>query len=95
MKLLFCNYCGDVFNLSMKEKTCGCGRVGGRYLDDRLHAEYWGDCAYPLGFSNPEFQTALAYQPEDGYRGEEFVAFVIPEKCDTMKKIEKGDLNNA
>lgn len=34
MKLLFCEQCGDVFQLRIgSERTCECGRVSGRYIN--------------------------------------------------------------
>jgi len=36
MKLLYCEHCGDVFQPSNHTfRTCECGRVKGRYLNDR------------------------------------------------------------
>ena len=36
MKLLLCERCGDVFALRVgAERACECGRVTGKYLDDR------------------------------------------------------------
>lgn len=84
MKLLFCNNCHDIFSLSFKEKTCTCGKVKGKYID-QLNAEYSGDDAIPLGIANPSFAEALENQPESGW-GEEFTAWVIAKKCDTMVK---------
>jgi len=34
MKLLMCDRCGDVFNLKMELKSCGCGRTKGRYVNN-------------------------------------------------------------
>ena len=31
MKLLMCDSCDDIFNLSYQLKSCGCGKVKGRY----------------------------------------------------------------
>lgn len=35
MKLLMCNRCGDVFNLDLRLKSCGCGLVKGKYENDQ------------------------------------------------------------
>lgn len=35
MKLVMCFACGDIFNLTMQDKTCGCGAVTGKYLNNR------------------------------------------------------------
>ncbi len=41
MKLLMCTGCGDIFNLRRRLKTCSCGQVVGRYIND-LEAEVNG-----------------------------------------------------
>ena len=84
MKLLYCNNCGSIFNLTYGEKTCGCGKTRGKY-NDNLNAEYSGEDAIPIGFNNYTFATALNSQPDNGM-GERFEAFIIPKKCDTCIK---------
>lgn len=34
MKLILCEKCWDVVKLSMKPRTCECGQVAGKYLDN-------------------------------------------------------------
>lgn len=34
MKLMFCSSCNSVFNLSYKLKSCDCGEVKGKYMDN-------------------------------------------------------------
>lgn len=34
MKLVFCQSCGDLFNLTRKLKECSCGKVAGKYIDN-------------------------------------------------------------
>lgn len=34
MKLLYCEHCHDIFALSDKLRTCECGQVKGRYIND-------------------------------------------------------------
>lgn len=84
MKLLMCLHCHDIFNLNLDEKTCRCGKTKGKYIDE-LHAEYSGEHAIPLGFTNTSLIKAIQNQPEDGL-GETFTAFVIPKKCATFVK---------
>lgn len=88
MKLLYCTQCGDVFALLWVERQCTCGKVRGRYLDHH-NAEYSGDTAVPLGFSNPSFRLALKQQPLRGL-GKGFHAFVVPEECATFRKVPCG-----
>lgn len=82
MKLIFCPECQDVRKLLDKLTTCSCGKSSGEYLDN-LNAYIFGD-AIPLGFANRTFVRALRNRPGDGM-GAEFVAFVIPEQCDTIE----------
>lgn len=84
MKFLYCKACYDIFRLWEEERTCKCGKTKGRYLD-LLAAEYVGDFAVPLGVDNFSFVRAVRRQPEKG-RGEQFEAFVIPERCPTFKR---------
>lgn len=85
MKLLFCSRCTDIFNLTYEIKSCTCGSVEGRYLDE-LNAIYKGDTAVPLGFTNDSFCNAIKEQPVKGM-GREFVSFIIPKSCPTFKKM--------
>jgi len=55
------------------------------YYEDGLHANIIGD-AVPLGITNESFFKALTHRPQAGM-GAEFTAFVIPVKCDTVKKL--------
>ena len=84
MKMLFCANCNDIFNLNTYMKNCICGMTMGRYID-KVNAEYYGEYAYPLGFTNESLKKALITQPNQGL-GSRFEAFVIPKNCLTMKK---------
>lgn len=94
MKLLLCTNCGDIFNLTFKEKSCGCGSCSGKYVDD-LNAEIKGSCQ-PIGFDNNSFVRAYQLQKiEDRAQngkpvccdGVPFSAFFIPESATSIKKI--------
>jgi hypothetical protein len=85
VKLIFCTECGDVVALRSEDRTCLCGRSGGVYGPDRLHATIRG-AAIPLGFVNASFKAALRNRPETGI-GAEFTAFVIQRVCDTIEVI--------
>lgn len=98
MKLLMCLKCEDIFNLSLeKDKTCSCGKTQGRYVDE-LNATYSGP-AIPIGFNNRSFLGAARNQrianeternSNNRYRnGKEFVAFIIPERATSLKKLEE------
>jgi hypothetical protein len=83
MKLIFCAKCQDVVKLTYHLRYCGCGECWGRYLEDGLNAQISAN-AIPLGFLNSSLINALRDRPKEGM-GSEFVAFVIPEKCDTIE----------
>jgi len=86
MKLILCKNCQDIVRLIKEERFCRCGKCSGKYTDD-LNAWYkGGEFVVPLGFANSSLISALRNQPKEGW-GENFTAFVIPEICDTFKKI--------
>ena len=85
MKLLYCVQCQDVIRLVSAEQHCKCGACGGHYIN-ALDAVFWGT-AMPLGFDNHSFGDALEAQLKGPGPGTVFEAFVLPEDCDTMKKI--------
>lgn len=88
MKLLLCKLCSDVFSIHMRKvKTCTCGMTAGVYIDT-LNAEYKGEHAIPLFFSNHTFVHAIDNQPPSGL-GRTFIAGVVPVECPTFRKVEK------
>lgn len=101
MKLILCEKCSDVVALRVgRDRTCECGKSGGRYLD-KVNAEVWGPC-FKLGFDNSSLVTALRAQKFYGdssvemlyagkmvTKGRDFQAFVIPESASTMKRVKK------
>lgn len=91
MKLLLCLDCHDIFNLKKQEKSCGCGKTKGKYIDN-LNAVYSGN-AQPIGFANESFGKGYRVQKErDKVKvsdtrfllGTEFTAFFIPEQAPTI-----------
>jgi hypothetical protein len=79
MKLIYCRVCQDVFKLIDTEvRFCACRSCWGKYLPDKLNAEYYGEFAVPLGFANSSLREALDNQPLQG-DGKVFTAFVIPQ----------------
>ncbi len=86
MKLIYCPACHDVVSLRLKTpRTCACGQAFGVYLDN-VRARI-GGAAIPLGFANFSFTIALRDRPASG-AGECFEAFVIPEICPTIERVE-------
>ena len=93
MKLLMCLKCGDVFNLTRSEKTCGCGETKGMYVDE-LNAEISGKCQ-PIGIGNGSFSQSLKIQriedkkpkqKDECCKGIEFTAFFIPKTAKSIIK---------
>ena len=78
MKLVLCNICGDIFNLTLFRKQCSCGKSYGNYLLEGVTAEISKE-SIPIGFENRSIRAALAKRiflsPD---LGAEFTAFVIP-----------------
>ena len=90
MKLIFCEECSMIFNLSRTPRTCDCGKCGGHYLPDGLNAEYFGP-AVVFGIDNTSFLRARAMQEvldHEGYSaaGAPFDAFIIPANTPTINK---------
>ena len=57
MKLLFCYDCHDVFKLDAEERSCKCGKVTGRYIDNQ-YAETNGK-GISLAIGNGSLMTAI------------------------------------
>lgn len=81
MKLLMCDFCGDVFNLSQSVKSCSCGNTKGQYTDN-INAWYSG--GLPLCFANDSLVAAIGKQKTtdekypDTFYGERFESWVCP-----------------
>lgn len=88
MKLIYCPDCNDVRALSKEPVSCRCGHACGVYINV-IDAEISGT-AISLGFGNSSFSHALINQPEDG-AGKEFLAFVIPKSCKTIRRKQWED----
>jgi hypothetical protein len=94
MKLLMCLKCGDIFNLTRKEKTCGCGETKGLCVNE-LIAEISGDCQ-PIGIVNDSFSQSIKAQriedkklirKDECCKGIEFTAFIIPETATSISRV--------
>lgn len=92
MKLLMCIKCSDIFNLTMEEKKCKCGKSSGRYIDE-LNAIIAGS-SIAIGFANNSFIDAYRRQVIENQvadkdtccKGQEFTAFFIPEWATSIKR---------
>lgn len=59
MKLLFCPECHSVFNLSYHLKSCECGKVKGKYVNN-VEAVVNGE-GYSIAIGNGSLASALMY----------------------------------
>ncbi len=88
MKLLLCKECHDVVRpLIGKKRWCQCGKCSVIGDNDNVTVFYSGEKATMLGFKNSSFASAVVGQPLEGM-GKDFVAFVLPKKCQSAIKIE-------
>lgn len=83
MKLIFCPKCQDVLKLQKFKRECMCRKSWGGYTDE-VNAAIGGE-AIPIGFGNNSFKDAIRMKPRDT-RSVKFNAFVIPKKCESIKK---------
>lgn len=89
MKLLYCPECNDMFNLSLKEKKCSCGKVKGKYTDS-LNAVFSG--GIPFCIHNQDFVEAVKGQSYNDVHatnvkyGVRFQAWICPKNSDTYKE---------
>ena len=58
MKLLACTSCFDMFALTLKERTCACGKTSGQYIDE-MRVSIVGP-GKVLGIHNSAFLRAIA-----------------------------------
>ena len=87
MKFVYCQCCGDLRKLKLREvMLCNCKAVGGFYLDD-LHAVISQE-AIPIGWDNRSFAAALKGRPIKG-DGHVYTAFTIPEECPTVVRLDR------
>ena len=93
MKLILCVECHDVVRLIREERECLCGKSGGRYLEDFMSAEYWGE-AVPIGFDNRILSEAVEdYYKTKGKRGRALLAWVCDKKSKSFKRRGKCETN--
>jgi hypothetical protein len=89
MKLIYCTECHDVFALADTERRCTCSKSGGRYTTARS-VEVFGSCAV-LGIGNQSLVNAVEWHNEEAPNGFPFTAFVIPDGCEWVKRVDIPD----
>ena len=88
MKLILCDNCGDIFNLTFRRKECSCGKGFGNYLEDGITVEI-SKSSIPLGFANSSIKEALAkriFLMENS--SSEFTAFVISDRAESIRVLQ-------
>lgn len=85
MKLLFCNTCKDIFNLTFEIKRCSCGKAAGQYKDN-INAVVTKD-SVAIGLNNQNFPQAVIDREESAW-GVEFSAFVIPKIVSSIEYVD-------
>ena len=58
MKLIFCDFCHDVFKLDYELRSCKCGKCCGHYDRDGAHAVTNGE-GYALAIGNGSLMKAM------------------------------------
>lgn len=104
MKLIICHSCQDVFKFGRKIfKSCRCGKVKARYINDLDGEFYSQDDGYTLvGFANSSLSSSIMeykeIEREEGFRenswGLPFDAFIIPEPCSSIKRVDLDNFNH-
>ena len=89
MKLIMCQQCGDIYSLRSYEKRCACGATSGKYVDGE-NAIVSGIGIVMIGIDNNTFKQAIRLRPFMG-AGIEFVAFVMPEVCNSVGHVFDED----
>lgn len=69
MKFAVCTECLDWVKLRYEDRTCACGKSGGHYLADGLHAVIWGSC-FAVGVDNSALLTAITRRRDRKICGE-------------------------
>ena len=67
MKLLYCQECNSLFNLSRETKTCTCGSVSGRYItNERAEVHDPKDVGVSAAVGNGSFVQAIVSASKRG-----------------------------
>jgi len=89
MKMIYCNFCGDIYNVDKTIKTCSCGKTKALYINDE-NIIYGGDEALCLGLDNNTFEIAKYKQVLDGFatRFDSYVCAYFTESTIKVKNLE-------
>lgn len=77
MKLIFCPECHSIFNLTLVEKSCKCGKSSGSYMADLRTVEV-SETSIVFCFNNSEFTDAIVNTKPTQRVGINFSAWVLP-----------------
>lgn len=95
MKLLLCVSCWDMIKMEVHEiRECKCGKIAGKYLKDKRHAVYSGDCAMPIGIANEDLKSHMKHWESEVGKG--IRAWVIWTSWDQIhiRKVKREDLSS-
>ena len=88
MKLIYCPECKDVVKLRQEDRTCFCGKSGGKYVTKRS-AVIRGR-AIPLCIGWRSFLAAIRNRHENNlYNSVEFSSWIPPLISNTIKREEE------
>lgn len=91
MKLLYCEFCNDVFSLRKEPSSCHCGACSGHYEEN--FSVVATENAVILGFDWKHFKYAISNRPIKGL-GKIFKAFIVPHECSTVRYMAKNYYEN-
>lgn len=94
MKLLYCQWCGDIFNLQLHEKQCSCGKAKGKYLEDGLNAVWCGNLGVmPFMLTSSDFKYVASdfFANPTIQRERAIRACGIPYECKTLSVFNGGN----
>jgi len=59
MKVLYCKKCKSLVRLTRRKRECECGRVWGRYLDNRYAEHSENENTISMAIANESFKAAI------------------------------------
>ena len=91
MKLIYCPSCKDVVKLRHEDRTCFCGKSGGRYINN-VTVEIRGE-AIPLCIGWRSFLASIRNRHENNlYDSVEFKSWIPPLVSNTIRREENKNV---
>jgi hypothetical protein len=99
MKLIYCPFCDDIFNLKHELKKCSCGKCSGFYEDKKN--VFVSKNSIVFGIDNWEFKNAFEQLSNVNLKTHnlphdclDFKAFFIPDDCETVHYANETPFRN-